>query len=133
MYSINGAITLSYRGETAKAEVESLQVALAQSLPNCSCQLKELPEDGQNLGLPEVAIYLVLSILGKAVLQTTVDHLEEYFEQKVEDSEPIDMQIVVKKDESEYGKRFPFRLNSMKKLGVKAFFKSIRGFIAKIP
>ena len=133
MQSNNKTISLSYRGRTAKTEAQSLQSSLVQNVPNCSCQLQELPAKGQNLGLSEVAIYLVLSSLGKAVLQTTVDHLEEYFEQRAEDSEPMDVQIVVKEDEVDIGKRFPFRLSNLKKFGFKAFFKTIREFIEKIP
>ena len=126
------SITISYQREEAEDEAKSLHDEMCRRLRIRISPLKEIPISAARLGGAEILVAIVLSTIAKTALDAILIYLEEHFQRRHKKNDIINVQIIIKRDDTDIGKRFPFRLTDVKPLALKVLFKTIREFISRV-
>lgn len=126
------SIKISYLGVDAEDEAKSLRDELCKQLHLQINPPAEIPARIVRLGVAEILITIILTTIAKTTLEAILDHLEEYFQSRYKKTDNINIQIVIKQDDTDIGKHYPFRLAEAKPIALKALFSTIRELVQKI-
>jgi len=126
-------VIISYQGVDTIGEATNLQNELCNKFSIKIDPPEEIPLSGARLGIGEIFITVVLAATVKTTVDSILNYLEKYYQKKQEEFDNIiNIQIIIKKNNIDNGKRFPFHINKAKPMLLKLVFNTIREFISKI-
>lgn len=116
-------IKISYQGVNAEEEARILQDELYKQLHLKINPPTEIPDRIARLGVAEVIITIILAPIVQYAVNSILDTLQDFFRKK----RPCKGQIIIKLDENDLGKRFPF----LKETNWEEFVKFIDKYISE--
>ncbi len=130
---IEKPLTITYSGIEIKKGAESLCDDLHEKFRVEINSPIETPRHIARLGAAEIIITIFLTSIVKTTLDAVLKYLEEYYTNQQEKSDKtVNIQIIIKRDKSDSGRRFPFRLSKAKPTLLKIVFNTIREFISRL-
>jgi len=129
-HQLNSYINISYIGTDGENEARLFcdylnQQALIKTNPPV-----KISTMGAELGVSEMLITIFLTTIVENTLEAIIDYLKKYFRKRQEDSSHINIntlniQIIIKQDDADIGKRYPMKITSKKTPDLEKFFGDI--------
>ena len=132
--NINSPIKISYRGNVALNEAHLYHRDLEKFLNKKISKPLPVYESDASLGFNEIFLTIILASIGKAVALTLLDYIEKKILEKDTTEKEVELcyQIIIKRNLSDTGKRFPFSIKKLKNNALISLFHKIREEVAKL-
>ncbi len=132
--NLHSPIEISYRGNLALDEAHLYHQDLEKFLNKQLTKPLPVYERDASLGFNEIFLTIILVSIGKAVALTLLEYIEKKILEKDNTEQEADLrfQIIIKRNLSDTGKRFPFSLKKLKNNALISLFHKIREEVAKL-
>jgi hypothetical protein len=110
-------IKIFYQGRDAEAEAKSVYDDILQQFHIEISPPRKILSRSATLGIEELIITVILAKMTEITLEAIWDYLKKWFQNRhneVNNNITLNVQIVLKKDNSDIGKRFPFQIKKGK-------------------
>jgi len=127
-------VEILYQGDNAQENAQLYHQELEKFLKQPITLPSPISKGEAALGINEIIIAITLASLGKALVLSLLEFIENKISENNESEEVVELrfQLIIKKNPSDSGKRYPFQLKKIKNNVLATIFSKIRNEILKL-